>query len=606
MTKKKGGKCSTCRRPVRGHPKPVGKHCNMDSNIEFDGSDNISNHDEVDQNNTSSVKAAFTMPPGMPNALSQQNSGSQQPAVLAPGISGSVPIHGAAGGYPPFDSSRAVNYGDFYNNAQSGANQTDNSASVSTTSVGPTSVSSSAHAPAHVAPPAAQGGGQAPQVPVSSAHVPTYIPDPPGMWGGGHYVTQQWASGVTPVSSSTQQVPMSSTHVPAHTATPQRVWGGGQNYPVNSVPVNAVSQQWASGGPSSIPNSTPAFQPWVSGGPTPIQQPWASSGPTSVPQPWASAGPTPVPQPWASGGPTPAPQPWASGGPSPVPQPWANSGPPAFLQPPWTNGGPSTASQPVTSAALPIVSSGGAPARWIPADHDAIQDGIPEKTVSAALRGEFIKLEHFLPSFMNINQDEQQLVENDDGTISTKPKSVKKNIVNFQKWLEAFIKYQDLIVKYYGYHAYLNMSKYILHILSCSKKYMWSTVYIYDVRHRMAVAKAKSFDFALIDSNLLNTTLDATAVRPNASRCRRCMSYDHIESDGCPFPSGAGTVTARKTKTVSQEVCNNFNEERCNFQGCRRRHVCKFCGSSQPYKRCSQSCQSRGSVSTLTSASSRS
>ena len=231
-------------------------------------------------------------------------------------------------------------------------------------------------------------------------------------------------------------------------------------------------------------------------------------------------------------------------------------------------------------------------------DFEAIQDGIPEKVVQKALKGECINLKDFIDNKDRVMDDTQQIVES-HGSLVIKAKRARRSLNDFLKWLEAYLRYQDLLVKHYGYNVYKNMSKYIIHILNCSRKYNWQNVLVYDMSHRKDVAKSNTFGFAAINSDLRNTILDATAVKVNATRCRRCLSYDHDSVEECPFPGRAAAATARKTgKSVEHEVCNNFNEERCRFAGCRRRHVCKFCHSPMPYRRCTQSCQSRGAVTT--------
>ncbi len=371
-------------------------------------------------------------------------------------------------------------------------------------------------------------------------------------------IIQGWGAGLPQMAYNPNMT--SSTQVLPIPTTPMYGWGAG--YPsCAQVPPFPVSQGWGAGLPQVLARPGGPPLPDVRYGPV-FQTP-ATIGQPGAPQATSQAHSTPQ----------------VGLRPSMENQAYHSSLP--------------TSGYPGLPAGLPNAWSSAPTISGISTDDEAVQDGIPEKTVSKALKGECINLEDFLCTSKHSNE-ESQIVES-NGELLIKPKKTKKNINNFNKWLEAFSRYEELIVKYYGYAAYRHMSRYRIHILHCSLKYNWSNVLVYDVRHRSEKAKFKSFSFADVSSELLNTILDATAVRSNAPRCRRCLAYDHTELEECPFPGRAAVIPARKSKgDKSGEVCNNFNEDRCRFAGCRRRHVCKVCGSRLPYKRCTAECQASG------------
>ncbi len=140
-----------------------------------------------------------------------------------------------------------------------------------------------------------------------------------------------------------------------------------------------------------------------------------------------------------------------------------------------------------------------------PPDHEAAQEGVPDKTATKALRGEFVPLEDFLGVVKTHNDDDTKVIEGTDGSLMVTNKTVKKRINNFYRWLEAFVKYQDLLAKHFGYNVYKQMSLYLLHILDRSLRYNWSNVYTYDIRHRSDLAKSRSLDFSDVRGGILNS-----------------------------------------------------------------------------------------------------
>lgn len=143
--------------------------------------------------------------------------------------------------------------------------------------------------------------------------------------------------------------------------------------------------------------------------------------------------------------------------------------------------------------------------------------------------------------------------------------------------------------KYPQYYPQLNA--YRTFIQGADAKYHWYAVASYDCQYRQTrAAIGKPFDLEEVDTNLFVTTMDATTVKSrigakaiNTQRgCFRCQSKFHVVRD-CPFRE---TQTQLQTPAHSQEICNNFQNDRCFNSSCKRRHVCASCGGSYPRGRC--------------------
>ena len=219
-----------------------------------------------------------------------------------------------------------------------------------------------------------------------------------------------------------------------------------------------------------------------------------------------------------------------------------------------------------------------------------------EKTIKSALLGEFVSMDEFLPNFYinndNVNEFQTYL---ENGHVAYKPKRKKRQVTDILTWIEAWRAYEKLMTTFHGSHLYIVFSDYMSTIMAYAKKYSWSAVSAFDMRHRASLART-SINFLAIDHILVSTVLDSTAVKLNAQRCRRCRSLDHFENE-CPFPSPASPASAPKTRTATRtatpnpqtEVCNNFNNLKCAFSNCKRAHICRVCKGELPHPLCIKS-----------------
>ena len=192
---------------------------------------------------------------------------------------------------------------------------------------------------------------------------------------------------------------------------------------------------------------------------------------------------------------------------------------------------------------------------------------VAQKTVQAAMQGEFVNLIEFLPSL-----DTTCITDNHDVMEQTKPKRSTKNIDSFEVWLQAWNIYEVVVVEH-NPTVYSSPSTYRQFIQSCSQKYIWSAVNIYDMHFRLKKSMTRSFEFHSVDSDLFLSVLDATAIK-SAKRCFRCKAYDHmVTQKGTNFRTFDRDT--QKFYHQGQEICNNWQQDRCQLPSCKRAHVCK-------------------------------
>ena len=216
-------------------------------------------------------------------------------------------------------------------------------------------------------------------------------------------------------------------------------------------------------------------------------------------------------------------------------------------------------------------------------------EGVPDTTIKSALKGEFIYLEQFLLNLVVSPEGEGELCQYkaEDGNVIYKPRRAKRKIFNLQSWLEAWNNYERLMINYHrNFELYEQMAEYRSFICNCDRKYMWSAITAYDIRHRAQLSR-KSIEFSTLNISLQAQLLDASAVCTNASRCLRSKSFDHTVSE-CPFSQTAPRTSAVAPQKKKPEICRNFNALKCVITDCPRRHVCRVCYGELPFDLCAK------------------
>ena len=231
--------------------------------------------------------------------------------------------------------------------------------------------------------------------------------------------------------------------------------------------------------------------------------------------------------------------------------------------------------------------------RPVPQDLDLtalpLVSGISERSVRTALTGQYVTLDTFL-SNLCVRPDDDK--DDDD-----KSRQGKRAIYNILSWIEAWENYTRLMVTYHGLDMFLPMSDYKLQMLSWDKRYIWKACQSFDTQHRGELANRRSVNFMDIDSLDASNTFDNSVLKPFATRCSICRSYDHIYQ-ACPFrgasdppppPPGAGRRSQSldvRQNYESPQICLNWNAQRCGNPRCGRVHMCRNCGGNMPYDVC--------------------
>jgi hypothetical protein len=235
--------------------------------------------------------------------------------------------------------------------------------------------------------------------------------------------------------------------------------------------------------------------------------------------------------------------------------------------------------------------------------------GVSQKTLDAAVRGEFIDINEFVTpimasSYLPLTDIEPYIDSN--GSVCYKQKRLSRKVTNFSSWTEAWMRYQKFLVGHLGAEIHNSMVDYFVFVLESDRKYSWSAIAILDYKHRLAISKKPTLGdrlaFARVDPLVLPTVLDASSLKPNATRCRRCSGYDHVTSS-CPFPEMGPTGQKTSKSEKGQEICQNWNRDKCRFgTSCSRKHACRVCQGSLPFFQCTNSgpCQGKGKVVPIT------
>ena len=215
-------------------------------------------------------------------------------------------------------------------------------------------------------------------------------------------------------------------------------------------------------------------------------------------------------------------------------------------------------------------------------------------TKAKALRGEYVQLEDFAPNELLPPNPALEPFADSHGALTLRPKSPKKVLDNFDKWLAAWSNYELLLVQ--NGHNYAQLAHHRATIQYANRKYYWSVIYAYDVKYRLARGEQHSFDFSQAVGDLYGSCFEAAELKPYAPRCKRCKSTNHMIAE-CPFPTGeamekkpAQTTYQDRWYHGHQEGCNNWNAAKCFYSACKRAHVCKGCRGPQPMLHCT-TCQ---------------
>lgn len=236
---------------------------------------------------------------------------------------------------------------------------------------------------------------------------------------------------------------------------------------------------------------------------------------------------------------------------------------------------------------------------------------VNQRTIRAAINGEFVDLNELLSHKSDIHSELQSKI-NEEITLKVRSGKTGNNIRGIVSWCEAWSIYERIMCYYHGPKAYREMSKYRSWILDLAQERKAPYILNYDENHRRRLSYVRSVRFHSFNHDLYVRIFDGNSFK-SAGRCQRCAGSDHGTQD-CPYvgagssPSNfksqeafrgkAGPGTRRNQEGVGQDPeaapCIMYNRGTCRFGNrCRRRHVCIVCDRPEPVTEC-QHCRGRG------------
>ena len=215
-------------------------------------------------------------------------------------------------------------------------------------------------------------------------------------------------------------------------------------------------------------------------------------------------------------------------------------------------------------------------------------DGLTEKDIKNALRGEFCYMDCFLGLGYVPVQENRLETAIHDGQVEYKIKNYRRRITDVVTWLEGWFIYEKILTKYHGLDIYDSINEYRELIVDLSKQHPWPAVYVWDLKNRHSHS-GKSINFTDFEPTKFATHFINACSRQDGSNCKLCYSHDHI-TDLCPFRDAPGLsdkVSSRpEYSDPFREPCINFNFKICRYRRCNKAHVCKFCRGPLPNSEC--------------------
>ena len=141
------------------------------------------------------------------------------------------------------------------------------------------------------------------------------------------------------------------------------------------------------------------------------------------------------------------------------------------------------------------------------------------------IQGEFIDLSELLQAdfqfkYASIESNNAFELVYKDVTILMQPRKKGKQIDCLGTWLSAWVLYEQVMVYIYP-KSYPELAYYRNFIMQQDKKFIWSTVQMYNIRF-WAMCTHHSCPFTTLDQVLMAIILDTTAVNTSACKCFRC------------------------------------------------------------------------------------
>ena len=258
---------------------------------------------------------------------------------------------------------------------------------------------------------------------------------------------------------------------------------------------------------------------------------------------------------------------------------------------------PSTAPQQVTlvspmhsaqSLALPTAASTALTGYNLPGELSGM---IPHNTIQKILTLQYFDLASLLPSNCVLLHDPQPIQvqlggsDNQQLVLSRRP-TQKKQIASIQDWVLAFSAYAAVLTTAHPSRA-ADLFEYTRLIVQAHQEYRGHAWLRYDTAFRKKAANRGLHHWADIDSILWNRAFSGQS---NATAlCSICFDTTHATGECALFtPGPAQRSSPGPTSNSSKTVCLNWNKGICNYNPCRRAHICATpgCGGDHRFTSC--------------------
>ena len=216
----------------------------------------------------------------------------------------------------------------------------------------------------------------------------------------------------------------------------------------------------------------------------------------------------------------------------------------------------------------------------------------PPKVVKKLLALEFVEMGE-----LRVDIWPEEPVSSDTGGAHRRPS--KPPVTTLRVWLECYGRMAAVITSRFPEKA-AELWAYQTTIIHAAHTYEGANWVAYDRLYRREMLAAKNLNWSVPNQRLYSEAFTGRAKRH--PQCPHCLSEDHAAA-GCPHnpnppfvrwfqgtphlqfgPAASGPPSAAPLK--AQEVCRNFNSNRCRFTRCRYLHACTDCSGPHAAVNC--------------------
>ena len=176
----------------------------------------------------------------------------------------------------------------------------------------------------------------------------------------------------------------------------------------------------------------------------------------------------------------------------------------------------------------------------------------------------------------------------------------KPPVRDIKVWLECFVRMAALITTRFP-EKVPELWAHQTTILKAAQNYEGSNWVAYDRQFRRDMLARRDLNWSVPNTRLYNEAF--TGIARSIPRCPHSLSEDHAGTSCLHNPnpplvvwiqappqlqtgflpnSVIPPVTTSNRPATMNEICRNYNENRCRFTRCRYRHICSECAGAHP------------------------